>query len=662
MINFIRKSIKARLISLFLLVSLIPIAIVGYISYSSGKMALKRAILASLTTIAKSREKAIYLYLRAKLGRVIDFASDGFIRDSILVINTLGVSAADKRTVVEDLNIHLAQNNMPLDKSLYGINIIDINGRVVASTFEKEIGLDESQKVYFLETKGLDYGNAYVSDVFYSDHFGVETTVFTASAPLTDRNSGEKLGVIVNFYKTTTLNEITTNREGLAETGEVYVVNKERHIITESRFIKDAVLKLRVDTEPVILFQEQKKTMTGIYPNYRGMLVIGSSMGNEIEDEFGLGWTVLAEIDEAEAFAPIRDLGLFVIWVAVPVIFIVTFVAYLVARGVANPIKRISEQIVRVGDGDLTVNISSDSRLDEIEILSITFQKIVAGLKGITRQIKEGADVLASSATQMLTLTSQLAASATETAASVNETTTTAEEVKQTANLSSQKARHVSEIVQKTAQISQNGKKSIEETINEMNHIREQMESIAESIVRLSEQSQDIAEIVATVDSLAEQSNLLAVNASIEAAKAGEYGRGFSVVAQEVRSLAEQSKQATTQVKKILNDIQKATSAAVMATEQGSKAVERGVKQSIETGMSITAITNSISEAAQVGIQIAASSQQQLAGMTQIALAIENIKNASNQGAEGAKQLELASRDLDELSHKLKIITEQYKI
>src|SRR4030067_173625 len=109
-----------------------------------------------------------------------------------------------------------------------------------------------------------------------------------------------------------------------------------------------------------------------------------------------------------------------------------------------------------------------------------------------------------------------------------------------------------------------------------MHRIQEQMESIAQSIVRLSEQGQAIGEIIATVNDLAEQSNMLAVNAAIEAAKAGEQGKGFAVVAQEVKSLAEQSKQATAQVRTILGDIQKATSGAVMATEQGSKAGETG--------------------------------------------------------------------------------------
>src|SRR3982074_1011373 len=110
------------------------------------------------------------------------------------------------------------------------------------------------------------------------------------------------------------------------------------------------------------------------------------------------------------------------------------------------------------------------------------------------------------------------------------------------------------------------------------------MEAIAESMMRLSEQTQTIGQIIATVEDLAAQSNLLAVNAAIEAAKAGEHGKGFSVVAQEVKSLGEQSRQATTQVRTILSDVQKATTTAVMATEQGSKAVEAGTRQTEAAG------------------------------------------------------------------------------
>jgi methyl-accepting chemotaxis protein len=189
-----------------------------------------------------------------------------------------------------------------------------------------------------------------------------------------------------------------------------------------------------------------------------------------------------------------------------------------------------------------------------------------------------------------------------------------------------------------------------------MHRIQEQMESIAESIVQLSEQSQAIGEIIATVNDLAEQSNMLAVNAALEATRAGEQGKGFIVVAQEVKGLAEQSKQATSQVRTILGDIQRATSTAVLATEQGSKAVEAGVRQSTETGEAIRQLAESIAEAAQSATQIAVSSQQQMVGMDQVALAMENIKQASIQNVAGTRQAETAAQGLHELGLRLGLL------
>lgn len=284
---------------------------------------------------------------------------------------------------------------------------------------------------------------------------------------------------------------------------------------------------------------------------------------------------------------------------------------------------------------------------------------MVVSLRTVSRKIKEGVNVLATSASEITASTTQVAAGSAETAAAVNQTTTTIEEVKQTSEVSVQKAKNVADIAKKTVEISETGKQSMDDSIAAMLRIRDQMESIAESIVRLSEQSKDIGDIIATVNDLAEQSNLLAVNASIEAAKAGDQGKGFAVVAQEVKSMASQSKQATAQVRVILSEIQKAMSMAVLATEQGGKAVESGVVLSTQAGESIQLLAESISESAQAAVQIMSSSQQQLVGMDQVSMAMQNINQASAQNVASTKQAEAAAQDLHGLGQKLKSLTEQ---
>jgi len=343
-------------------------------------------------------------------------------------------------------------------------------------------------------------------------------------------------------------------------------------------------------------------------------------------------------------------------------ILLAVAMALLISRIIAIPLQMISGIAGKVASGDLTVSIPAGHRSDEVGELLRAFGTMLDGLRKLMREINEGVGVLASSSGEIMATTAQVASGAAETAAAVSETTATVEEVKQTAQLASQKARNVSDSAQKASQVSQSGRKSVEEAMQGMQRIQEQMESIAESIVRLSEQSQSIGEIIATVNDLAEQSNLLAVNAAIEAAKAGEQGKGFAVVAQEVKSLAEQSKQATAQVRTILGEIQKATGTAVLATEQGNKAVQAGVKQTGETGEAIRLLADSVNEAAQAATQIAASSQQQMVGMDQVAQAMENIKQASVQNVSGTKQAEVAAQGLHELGQKLQQLAAQYKI
>jgi methyl-accepting chemotaxis protein len=331
-------------------------------------------------------------------------------------------------------------------------------------------------------------------------------------------------------------------------------------------------------------------------------------------------------------------------------------------RTIAQPLTSITKLAERIASGDLKVEISSNVRSDEVGLLNQAFYKMVETLRRSIMQIMEGINLLGSSASEILAAATQVASGSAETATAITETTTTVEEVRQAAQLSSQKASRVSENAQQVSQVTLNGQIAVDETISGMHDIQNQMESVANTIVRLSEQSQQIGGIIASVTDVADQSNLLAVNAAIEAAKAGEQGKGFAVVAQEIKNLAQQSKQATIQVRNILTDFQKATSAAVMATEQTSKAVESGVKQSTLAGDAIKKLAESSGKALEAASQIVASSQQQAVGMDQIGLAMQNINQAGTENASSMVQAEKAAKGLNELGQKLKLLVEQYKI
>ena len=490
-------------------------------------------------------------------------------------------------------------------------------------------------------------------------------------------------------YLTDIIDKIKIGRAGFA-----YIVDKNGLYVTHP--VKENILKVNISQikgmEAVAKLTSQNKSGVTEYE------IDGVQKVAVVAHEPITGWSIIVAIPTDELYAPARFTRNVIAAIGIIFLILASVIFYFFARSITLPLTNVVDAAQKIAGGDLAVEVTSADRYDEIGALARAFTLMIQSLKQIAKtiaasdltvkvtplsdadtlgnafatmvatlrrqiqEILEGVNVLASAGSEIMASVSQLTAGAAETSTAVSETTTTVEEVKQTTEVSSQKAKHVAELGQRSVEVSRTGLKSIEDTINGMNRIKEQVESIADMVVRLSEQSQAIGEIIATVNDLAEQSNLLAVNASIEAAKAGEQGKGFAVVAQEIRSLAAQSKQATTQVRNILFDVQKAISSAVMATDLGSRAVEEGVRLSTQAGEAIDVLAQSVTESTNAAIQIAASSQQQLIGMDQVASAMENIRESALQMASSTKQTEKSAHDLHNLGSRLQEIVKFYKV
>jgi methyl-accepting chemotaxis protein len=310
-----------------------------------------------------------------------------------------------------------------------------------------------------------------------------------------------------------------------------------------------------------------------------------------------------------------------------------------------------SRQITAYDDDDVMVfQMMADQ-------LAITFEN--ARLLDATQQTVRD---LSSSVAEILAATTQQASGASEQSAAIAQTTTTVDELKTIAEQSVSRAQEVAGASRRTVEVSRTGRQAVQDTIGSMGQIKARVEGIAENILALSEQTQQIGEIIATVNGIAAQSNMLALNASVEAARAGEYGKGFAVVAVEVRNLAEQSRQATGQVKAILSDIQRATNATVMATEEGTKRVEEGAELAGQAGAAIEELGMVIEESAQAAAQMVAGGRQQSAGVEQVAVAMQSINQATAQSLASTRQAEKAARDLNDLARSLSEIVKQYKL
>ncbi|MBP9124076.1 MAG: HAMP domain-containing protein, partial [Ignavibacteriaceae bacterium] len=321
------------------------------------------------------------------------------------------------------------------------------------------------------------------------------------------------------------------------------------------------------------------------------------------------------------------------------VLLATALIAFLTTN-LALPLLDLSKSAKLVSTGDLTVMVTHINRKDEIGVLARSFADMISSLKEITSELNEAVITLNTYSNKIFSNTAELASSSTETVAAITETTATVEEVRQTSYLSNKKAKEVAERAQESFDISATGQESTKQTIGVITKFGTHMHSISDNILKLNERSRLIGEIIAAVNDIAEQSNLLAVNASIEAARAGEQGKGFAVVAQEIRNLSEQSKQSTSQVRLILQDIQNFVNSAVLSTEQASKALEDGIATSNQTGIVITELVKSIELSYDASLQITSSNQQQQIGMDQIAAAMENIRTASSHNANSTREVE----------------------
>lgn len=276
----------------------------------------------------------------------------------------------------------------------------------------------------------------------------------------------------------------------------------------------------------------------------------------------------------------------------------------------------------------------------------------------IGKHLRAALDGIASSASGLLAVSSQVAAAAAQTAAATNETTATVEEVKQTAMLAQEKASEASALSQEVVDTSKFGAASASKNQTHFERIQSDMDVVAEAIDRLRMEIQSVGDVIATVNDIAEQSNLLSVNASIEAAKAGEAGKGFTVVAQEVKSLAEQSKQGVARVRAVLSEIQRASDVVIQAAQQGRETVDLGRDEAMLAFQNVSSRVLVATKAAEATQQIAATSRQQLAGMEQISQAILSINEAGKQSVSGTRQVEQEVEHLQQLALGLKGLVE----
>jgi methyl-accepting chemotaxis protein len=304
------------------------------------------------------------------------------------------------------------------------------------------------------------------------------------------------------------------------------------------------------------------------------------------------------------------------------------------------------DEIGRLGEVWNAMMATIRHLLGEEKAARVRIETLLAG-------VAETANGISAAAAELLAGTTEQAAAAQQQAAAVAQTVSTVNEVAETSRQAAERAPSVADAANRAVEIARAGRKAVDDTVVGLRSVKDQVQAITVGTMALAEQGQAIGEITSTVKDLAEQTNLLALNAAIEASRAGEQGKGFAVVAGEVKALADQSKKATAQVRQILGQIQKATTSAVAAAEEGKRSVDAAVTVALQAGETIRALGETVTESGQVVGQMAASAGQQANGMSQIHHAMSNINQASSQHLAATQQATRTAQALSDAGRRL---------
>jgi methyl-accepting chemotaxis protein len=336
-------------------------------------------------------------------------------------------------------------------------------------------------------------------------------------------------------------------------------------------------------------------------------------------------------------------------------------IAYYTSRTINRYIKIFRNHSNNIAKGDLTKRLMIYTN-DDMGQLGKDLNIMTESLAKVASQINHACQEMVSTLEEVRHASDIQSSGATEQASSINEITSSLEEIEKSSIQTIEKAKALGEVAERIREKGQRGLEAVEQSTAGMNTVREKVQMIAQTILELSNQTQQVGEITAVVNSLAQQSKMLALNASIEAAKAGDAGKGFAVVADEVKHLAEESEHSTTQVQKILEDIRHATEKAVMATEEGIKGVDHGTSLVEETGEVVRHLGDVIHEAAIASQQIEAAIRQEGIGIEQITSGMNEINQVTFSYVESVKQTTQALHHLASNVKNLKEYIDVYKI